>query len=365
MRRFFSRSAPLPVAVSLLFTAFQLAAAGCGGAAADSGDRAGSAESLLPATVDSRVLGILNGEELTLDALPDQDRWQLAQLKNEYYTEVHRLLERGAIRAARERLLTQAADAEGLTLNQYYTRVIGLPEVSNEELQQVYEQNRGQFGGRPLEEIAVDLRRQIANQKLNRNIEFAGEQFLSEAEWDLTVPAYRVEIDTAGHASIGPEDAPVELVVFSDFECPYCRRFNEAVDRMRETEELAEQVRLVFRHYPLRSIHPRAQKASEAALCAGDQGSFWEFHDALWADEDLSPDTLEQHARLIGLDTDEFDACLNSGRHYEQVQADLEAAMGFGQTGTPAVFSNGRYIGGAISFQQLQAEIERELAELE
>ena len=355
MRMLLRVVAPSVAAASLLVLA------GCGGAAVGAGGQAGGSDSLLPATVDSEVLGVLNGEEITLDDLTDRDISQLAQLRTDYYTETHSLLEQGTVRAAREQLLLAAAAEKGMTLNQYYTQEIGLPEVSDEELQYVYNQNRQQIG-RPLEEIATDLRRQIANQKMARNIELEGNRLLREADWDLTVPAYRVAIETEGHATLGPDSAPVELVVFSCFECPFCRRFDASVNRIREDEALASQVRLVFRHFPLRNMHPMAQKAHEASVCAEDQGKFWEYHDALWADDNISLDGLEQHARLLGLDTEEFAQCLNSGRSYERVQTDLDAAVALGQTGTPAVFVNGRYVGGAVSFEQLKAEVERELA---
>jgi len=356
MRTFFVKVTPCLAGAALL------AFAGCGGAAVGSGGQAGGSDSLLPDTVDSEVLGVLNGEELTLDDLADRDISQLAQLRTDYYTETHGLLEQATVRTAREQLLLAAAAEKGMTLNQYYTQEIGLPEVSDEELQYVYNQNRQQIG-RPLEDIATDLRRQIANQKMARNIELEGNRLLREADWDLTVPAYRVAIETEGHATLGSDSAPVELVVFSCFECPFCRRFDGSINRLRENEALASQVRLVFRHFPLRNMHPMAQKAHEASVCAEDQGKFWEYHDALWADENISADGLEQHARLVGLDTEEFAQCLNSGSSYERVQTDLEAALALGQTGTPAVFVNGRYIGGAVSFEQLTAEIEREISE--
>ncbi len=354
MRTFFVKVAPCLAGAALL------ALTSCGGAVAGSGGQASGSDSLLPDTVDSEVLGVLNGEEITLDDLGDRDISQLAQLRSDYYTETHSLLEQGAVRAAREQVMLAAAAEKGMTLNQYYTQEIGLPEVSDEELQYVYDQNRQQIG-RPLEDIATDLRRQIANQKMARNIELEGNRLLREADWDLTVPAYRVAIETEGHATLGPDSAPVELVVFSCFECPFCRRFDASINRLREDEALASQVRLVFRHFPLRNMHPMAQKAHEASVCAEDQGQFWEYHDALWADDNISLDGLEQHARVLGLDTEEFAQCLNSGSSYERVQTDLDAALALGQTGTPAVFVNGRYIGGAVSFEQLTAEIEREI----
>ena len=345
-----------------LLAVLMLAAAGCGGAAAGlSGEGQRAEASPLPDTVPSEVLGVLNGEEITLSDLSERDRWQLSRLRGDYYTEAHRLLEESVLRAAREHLLLAAAEEMGLTLNQYYSQVVGVPEVSDEELRSIYDQNRQQFGGRSLEQIGNQLRRQIGNQKMARQIELAGNRMLAEAQWDLTVPAYRVAIETEGHAALGPEDAALEMVVFSDFECPYCRRFNDSLDAVRE--EYSDRIRLVFRHYPLRSIHPLAQKAAEASICARDQGKFWEYHDALWTDQDLGTEVLEQHARLLGLDSDEFSDCLNSGRHYGTVQVDFETAMMLGQTGTPAVFLNGRHVGGYLPAEALKRQVDRELAE--
>ncbi len=336
-----------------------LVAAGCGAASGSSNQADWNQDSLLPPTIPSEVLGELDGVELTLDDLSDSDRLRLAQLKSEYFTEAHRILEEGALQAARDKLIEDAAAGMGLTVREYYFDEIGLPELGEAQVRNIYEANREQMGGRSFEEVAPAIRRQVSNQMLGQAVAQRGDELLADAAWKLRVPAFRVNIETEGHASLGPADAPVTVVVFSDFECPYCRRFNGALDRVRE--EFPDRMRLVFRHYPLRSIHPLAQKAGEAAACAADQGKFWEFHDALWADSDLTREVLEEHARLVGLDTGEFTECLNSGRNYDRVQNDLEAAMDLGQSGTPAVFVNGRKVGGAIGYAQFRAEIEREL----
>ena len=345
-----------------LLLAIALAAAGCAGGTADAGAQSGSGDPLLPPTMDSEILGTLNGEEIVISDLADSDRYQLARLRTNYYTEVHDLLQQSATRTAREQLMLAAAEEQGMTLNLYYAEEVGYPEVSDAELQSIYDANRNQFGGRSLDEIGADLRRQVANQKLAHMIDAHGDAMLAEAEWELRVPDYRVEIETTGHAALGPEDAPLKLVVFSDFECPYCRRFNGTLDALRENEDYRDRIQVVFRHYPLRSIHPQAQKAAEASICAGDQDRFWEYHDALWTDENLGLETLEQHARLIGLDTEAFAECLNSGRHYQQVQNDFATARDLGLDGTPAVFANGRYLGGALPLPNLLQQIERELA---
>ncbi len=340
-----------------------LAAYGCGAASGSAGQQEWDADTLVPPTITSDVIGELDGTQITIEDLSGRDRFRLAQLKSEYFTEAHKVLEDAALEIARERLIDAAAVELGLTVNEYYRDEIGMPELGEEQIRHLYDANAGQMGGRSFEEMAPEIRRQVTNQMLGQAITQRGDALLGEADWTLSVPAYRVHVETEGHAAAGPEDAPVTVVVFSDFECPYCRRFNGALDRVRE--EYGERIRLVFRHYPLRTIHPLAQKASEAAACAQDQGRFWEYHDALWREMDLGAETLEQHARLVGLDSDEFTECLNSGRNYARVQEDLEAAMDLGQGGTPAVFVNGRKVGGAIGYAQFRAEIERELPDEE
>ena len=367
-----SRSAPaafLPVGAGVLpllgFGLFVVVGVGCGGPAAGSSDSSpaatGSASSLLPPTVGTPVLGVLDGEELTLDEISDEDRFQLAKLRTEYIAGAHGLLEQIALRMARGKVLTREAEAKGMTLDDYLGREVGPPEISDAEVEQVYQRNLSSMGGRPLEQVRESLRQQIAGQKFNWQVDQVADSLLAAADWDLTVPAYRLEVETEGHASLGPANASVEVVVFSDFECPYCKRFNTGLDQLRE--EFPDDVKLVFRHHPLRNIHPDAQKAAEASICAGDQNKFWEFHDALWTDEDLSVPRLERHAADLGLDSAAFDECLSSGRYFDQVQNDVTAVLSLGQGGTPAVFVNGRHVGGAISASQLRMQIERELAE--
>ena len=169
----------------------------------------------------------------------------------------------------------------------------------------------------------------------------------------------RVTVDVAGSPSRGPEHAPVTIVEFSEFQCPFCRRVSPTV---REVEERYKgRVRLVFRHFPL-SRHKDAPKAAEASECARDEGRFWEMHDRLFANaEKLSVSDLKQHARAIGLDGAAFDACLDSGRRADRWRRDLADAQSYGASGTPMFFINGRLVTGAQPFDTFARVIEEEL----
>ena len=165
----------------------------------------------------------------------------------------------------------------------------------------------------------------------------------------------------AGSApSRGNPKAPVTIVEFSDFQCPYCVRARPAVARVREV--YGDKVRFAFRHFPL-DFHQQAEKAGEAAACAGEQGKFWEMHDLLWANSaKLQVPDLKAHAATLGLDAAAFGPCLDSGRYAHLVEGDLAAGQGYGVSGTPAFFVNGRPLVGARPFEAFAQVIDDELA---
>ncbi len=150
---------------------------------------------------------------------------------------------------------------------------------------------------------------------------------------------------------IGPADAPVTIIEFSDYQCPFCKRFrDETLDQILETYE--GKVRFVYRDFPLSSVHPYAQKAAEASECADDQGKSWEYHDILFANQSvLDVASLKTYADQLGLDTATFNECLDEGKKSSEVGKDSEDARASGVTGTPAFFINGQLVSGAIPFE--------------
>jgi len=161
----------------------------------------------------------------------------------------------------------------------------------------------------------------------------------------------------AGEApELGPEDAPVTVVEYSDYRCPACRKAHEVVKRVRERNE--GRVRWVYRDFPLER-HEGAREMAEAAHCAGEQGLFWEYQDAMFhAEEAPDREGLAAQAGRLGADENAFRACLESGRHRERVDRSIREGRQAGVSATPTFFVNGRMAGGAPSEEHLQEMID-------
>jgi protein-disulfide isomerase len=161
--------------------------------------------------------------------------------------------------------------------------------------------------------------------------------------------------------SLGPRDAPVVIVEFSDYQCPYCKRWHDEVLPLILTE-YGDQVRYIYRDYPLNG-HPEAQPAAEAANCAGEQEAYWEFHDAIFSEEyGYGRSAYVQYARDLGLDTEAFNECLNSRKFQDEVMGDFRDGIRLGVNSTPTFFVNDTQVIGAQPFEVFQQLIEAELA---
>lgn len=190
----------------------------------------------------------------------------------------------------------------------------------------------------------------------------SGDEEAAQAE---PTPAGPVEVNTEGSYSIGDEDAPVVVVEFTDYQCPFCsRHFLETFPQIKADYIDTGMVRYVFMDFPLTSIHPQAQLASEAARCAGDQDAYLEMHDILfgrqgeWNGRDDADQIFIGYAEEIDLDSDAFSDCLINGEQTAAVQADLERGIALGVDGTPAFFINGNFVSGAQPYSVFQQVIE-------
>jgi len=153
---------------------------------------------------------------------------------------------------------------------------------------------------------------------------------------------------------MGNPNAQITIIEFSDFQCPFCARFHSnTLPLIEENYVSSGKVKFVYRDFPIQSIHPNAMPAAIAAECADDQGKFWEYHDVLFANQNnwerleslATIAAFKQYAIQLGLSSDDFNSCLESGKHFEEVNADLQDGRTYGVTGTPGFFIGNENIG--------------------
>ena len=301
----------------------------------------------------SSVVAEIAGQKVTAEELEQKEAGKLLQAKYKYY-----LAERDALEQfIDDQLLEMQAKKEGVTLDELFKRhvAIHVPEPTEDQLRFYYE---GVQTDEPYETARpniIDTVHQLRTKK-------ARDAYIAElrAQYGVVVelnqPSAHVEVANAPR--LGPENAPVQIIEFADYECPYCQKVNEDLNRLRE--QFGNQVSVVYKDFPL-PMHPLAPRAAEAAHCAGAQGKFWEFHDALFQTKRLQTSDLKQQARTLKLDTARFDQCLDGGEEIAVVKKDAQEGQRLGLQGTPSFFINGHFMSGAIGFMKLRDTVLQEL----
>jgi protein-disulfide isomerase len=264
-----------------------------------------------------------------------------------------------------EMLLTEAGKKKGMTAAAYELEEVGkrIKPVTDAEVVAFYQANVNQMQGRSLEVMAPAINRYLTEQQrdtartaLIAELRKAG----PEVRVLIDPPRRKVEVE-ATDPSLGRASAPVTLIEFSDFQCPFCQRVEPTLKRLRET--YGDKVRIVWKDFPLTQIHPQAFKAGEAAHCAGDQGKYWEYHDRLFANQQLlQPEDLKKHASDLGLDAAAFGSCLDSSKYGERVRNGVAEGTRLGVNSTPTIYINGRMLSGAQPYETFVSVIDEELS---
>jgi protein-disulfide isomerase len=175
-------------------------------------------------------------------------------------------------------------------------------------------------------------------------------------------PQYtRYDIPTGNSYAIGPANAPITIVEFSDYQCPFCRRWHAEVYEPL-LAAYPGKIRLVYRNLPLTSIHPDAFAAAEAAMCAGEQDVYWKYHDKLFSSETLGNNAYIQYAQELGLNMSTFEACLSDHKYQKAIESDSDFAINLGIRSTPTFFINGLALVGAQPLDVFKQVIDKELA---
>ena len=232
-------------------------------------------------------------------------------------------------------------------------------DPAQKEIDDWYEKNKANVGGQTKEQLGPQITSFLKSQKMADAQRAYMTTLRQKYGVKVMMEPPRIAVSVDDDASKGPEKAPVTIVEFSDYQCPFCSRAETTVTEV--LKKYGDKVRLVYRDYPL-SFHPNAEGAAEAAECAKDQGKFWEMHNAMFANQaKLTSADLVETAGGLGLDKDKFKACLDSGKMKTEVQKDFQDGQKYGVSGTPTFFINGLKLVGARDVSSFTEIIDQEL----
>jgi protein-disulfide isomerase len=313
----------------------------------------------------TKVVATVDGQQITMSEVDETAKADLARAEAEQAERIHGVRSQALNALVEKRLIEKKAKAENITPEKLIEREVTskAPKPTDAEIQELYDRTKA--SGRPLppiEQVREDITKFLTARKSQelQQAFITGLKAASKVEMKLP-PLLVPKVQVAAEGQLkGEPNAPVTIVEFSDFECPFCSRAEESVKQVMEAYK--GKVRLYFRDFPL-PFHSKAQKAAEAALCAAEQGKFWEMHGALFANQQaLDVPALKDQAKKLTLDEKKFGECLDSGRMASKIEASKKAGEAVGVTGTPAFFINGRMISGAQPFEKFKELIDNELA---
>jgi protein-disulfide isomerase len=310
----------------------------------------------LPATDSNSVLAEVGNHKITEQQV--DSRIEL-QLYNARKAAIDQMVD--------DYVLKQAAAKEKLSVPDYLKREAddkAAAEVTDAAAHKFYDDNKDKIAAlraagsydKIKDRLIAALRQSATQQKREELLA----RLRKEADVKVLLQPPRVEVSADNHPTLGPKNAPVTIVEFGDFQCPFCRGVEGTLKTVRE--KYGDRVRLIYVDFPL-SFHSHAMQAASAARCAGEQGKFWQYHDALFADQSkLAPGDLKATAKKLGLNTAKFDACFDKGRYDDAIKNDQALGQRLDVNGTPTFYIDGRSLVGAQPEEKFSEIIDDELA---
>ena len=304
---------------------------------------------------NSAVVAEVNGDKLTVADLEQKEATELLQSRYKYYQAERKALDD----LIDQHLLEVQARQENLTVDQLLKREVNSTlkaDPTEDQLRIYYE---GVDTDQPFEAMREQILQHIREARYNKARAAYVKSLRSHAQITIAMTSPSAPVEVSRSPVRGNRDAPVVLVEFADYQCPYCQKIHPDLEKLQK--EYGNRLALVYKDYPL-PMHPYAQKAAEAARCAGNQGKFWEFHDMLFAGKKLQPADLKEQAHTLNLDEQQFDKCVVEGLAAADVAKDADEARSLGITGTPSFFINGHFFSGVLSYAALRDIVEQQLA---
>lgn len=299
------------------------------------------------------VVAKVGGANLTYADLEKSQGGKLLQAQYQYYLNERKALED----LIDSQLLADEAHKRNITVDQLLDTVVykDVKDPTEDQLEVYYE---GLDTKEPYAAIRNDVLQHIRELRRAKARTAFVDNLRQQAQINVLLMPPIADVNIAKAYTNGAPDAQVTLVEFADYECPYCQKVNPQIQQMKK--EYGDKLTIVYKDFPL-PMHHSSEKAAEAARCAGEQGKFWQYHDVLFYSKQLEVDALKEHARVINLDVDRFDTCLDSGSQAAAVKKDLEEAEGLGLTGTPSFFVNGHFFSGVVDIGTLKDMVNQQL----
>ena len=306
----------------------------------------------------ANAVALIDGQPITQAQLDEKAAASLMQARQQEFEARSRALDV----MIGDQLVEKEAKAQGTTPSDLIQKQVTgkVAEPTQAEIDQVWEANKNRVGGKTKEQVQPDIVNYLKNQKASEFQKDYIKGLRAKYKVQILLDPPRIPVQVDDDPAKGPVGARVTIVEFSDFQCPFCGRVEGAVKQILTNYK--DKVHFVYRDFPL-VIHPFAPKAAEAAQCANEQGKFWEYHDALYADQTkLAVTDLQATAVRLGLKADQFKSCLESGKFAAEVSKDSADAQKAGVSSTPSFFINGIPLVGAQDYQTFADVIDRELA---
>src|SRR5712691_2465349 len=305
-------------------------------------------------------LAVVAGQPIYDDDLLPFVQAQVFQLRVQEYEVKSKALEN----LVNQKLLEAEAKKKGVPTEKVLEQEVDakVAEPTEAELKALYIVQKQQLG-KPFDEIKPQLQQLLKKSKIQEAREDYYKRLREQAAVSIFLQKPKVQVAYDPARLRGDPKAPVVIVEFSDFQCPYCQSVEPTLKKLLAKYE--GRVSLVYRDLPLREIHPQAQLAAEASRCAGEQGKFWEYHDSLFENQDkLNREGLLQQARKLKFDEKQFDSCLSSGKYKPQIEQERQLGLEAGVTGTPGFFINENLLTGNLPQESFEKFIHEALAAL-
>ncbi len=303
------------------------------------------------------VVAEVNGAPITCEDLMDYAGPQIVEARVEAANQLQNAIDSMIL----ERLLEAESDAQGLAPEDLVKREVTsqVDPPTDAEVEAFYAENAAQMPG-PIQDVRPQIEQYLLQEKQGPYFRRYVAELEKEAKVQRRTPMLRIPVEAGDSPRWGKAEAPVQIIEFSDFQCPACQSAAPVVDGLKA--RFAGRISVIFRHYPL-PFHTEAARAAQASECANEQEKFWEYHDRLFAETKAWTDAdFVAIAAGLELDRDAFSACLESGRHEKTISEDETAAQRAGVGGTPAFFVNGLPVFGVPPEDVFAELIERELA---